>query len=187
MLIKYISNLHLLLRKLWSRILMYGYKELFFAAGNNVKFDPIFSRFSYRTISLGSNVFISSGAVFSADRSRIIIGSYVMFGPNVVVSGGDHDITQTDKPMFMVKDKAAACDADVVIEDDVWVGANSIILKGVTIGMGSIVAAGSIVTKNVDPFCIYAGAPARKIKERFTKVELSEYKKHLKSFGVDVT
>jgi acetyltransferase-like isoleucine patch superfamily enzyme len=54
----------------------------------------------------------------------------------------------------------------VIIEDDCWVGANSIILPGVTIGQGSIIAAGSVVTKDVEAFSIVGGVPAKKIKDR---------------------
>ena len=55
----------------------------------------------------------------------------------------------------------------IVIGDDVWVGYGAIILSGITIGQGSIIAAGSLVTRNVDPFSIYAGVPAKKIADRF--------------------
>ncbi len=79
--------------------------------------------------------------------------------------------------MIDIKDKLPENDLDVVIEEDVWVGANVIILKGVTIGRGSVIAAGSIVTKNVEPYSIYAGVPARKIKERFSEEEISEHEK----------
>ena len=53
---------------------------------------------------------------------------------------------------------------DIIVEDDVWVGANSIILKGVTLKKGSVIAAGSVVTKSTTPFSLYAGNPAKFIK-----------------------
>ena len=54
----------------------------------------------------------------------------------------------------------------ILIEDDVWIGSNSVILKNVKIGRGSIIAAGSVVTKNIEPFSIVAGTPAVKIGKR---------------------
>ncbi|WP_320110144.1 acyltransferase [Pseudomonas corrugata] len=181
---KRLSAAHLLLSKGWSRLLMHVYKCQFRTIGKNVIFDPVRSSFSYKTINLGSNIFVGSGAVFSADRSTITIGSYVMFGPRVTISGGDHEVSSLIKPMYLVKEKSESCDADVVINDDVWIGANSIVLKGVNIGTGSIIAAGSVVTKDVEPYSIYAGTPAKKIKDRFDSAERDLYVKNMKSYGV---
>lgn len=61
------------------------------------------------------------------------------------------------------------------IGDDVWVGYGAIILSGVTIGKGSIIAAGSVVTKDVEPYAIVAGNPARFIKYRLTETEISKH------------
>ncbi len=58
-------------------------------------------------------------------------------------------------------------DQDIILEGDNWIGANAIILKGVTIGYGSIVAAGAVVTKSVPPYSIVGGVPAKVIKPRF--------------------
>lgn len=163
---------------------MYTYRYQFLSIGKNVVFDPIRSSFSYKTISIGSNVFIGSGAIFSADRSKITIGSYVMFGPRVIVSGGDHEITSLTKPMYSVVEKSSSCDADVLIGDDVWIGANCVVLKGVTIGTGSVIAAGSIVTKDVESYSIYAGVPAKKIKNRFTDSDRKTYMDNMTSYGI---
>ena len=66
-------------------------------------------------------------------------------------------------------------DAPVVIEDDVWCGANVTILKGVTIGRGSVVAAGAIVTKSFPPYSIIGGVPAKLIKMRFSPEEIERH------------
>ena len=58
-------------------------------------------------------------------------------------------------------------DLDVVFEGDNWIGASAIILKGVTIGKGSVIAAGSVVTKSIEPYTIVGGVPAKTIKKRF--------------------
>ena len=67
----------------------------------------------------------------------------------------------------------------IIIEDDVWIGYNKTVLSDVRIGTGSIVAAGSVVTKNVEPYSIVAGNPAKKIKERFSELELKMHKEIL--------
>lgn len=66
-------------------------------------------------------------------------------------------------------------DAPVVIEDDVWCGANVTILKGVTIGRGSVVAAGAVVTKSFPPYSIIGGVPAKLIKMRFSPEEIVQH------------
>ena len=133
------------LNKVFKRILMYFMKPLFKNSGKNVIFSP-YDNFSYSTISLGDDVFIGSGANFSS-IVNIKIGNKVMFGPNVTIMGGDHNITEIGKYMFDVKNKLKNNDLDIIIDDDVWIASNTIILKGVHIGKGSVIAAGSIVTK----------------------------------------
>ena len=70
-------------------------------------------------------------------------------------------------------------DQPVVIEDDVWVGANVTILKGVTIGHGSVVAAGAVVTKSCPPYSIIGGVPAKLIKMRFTDDDIKEHESRM--------
>lgn len=83
-----------------------------------------------------------------------------MLGPNVTMMGGDHNIYQLGRYMYDVHEKLLENDLPIVIEDNVWIGAGVIVLKGVTIGTGSVIAAGSVVTKDVAPFSIMAGVPA---------------------------
>ena len=70
-------------------------------------------------------------------------------------------------------------DAPVIIEDDVWLGCNVTILKGVTIGRGSVVAAGAVVTKSCEPYSLIAGVPARVIKKRFSAEVIVEHERML--------
>ena len=69
--------------------------------------------------------------------------------------------------------------APITIEDDVWIGAHSIILKGVTIGRGSVVAAGAVVTKSFPPYSIIGGVPAKLLKMRFTEEEIKKHEEAL--------
>ena len=72
-------------------------------------------------------------------------------------------------------------DVDVVIEEEAWIGTGCIILKGVTVGRGAVVAAGSIVTKTVPPYSICAGVPAKVVKMRFTPEQIAEHEAKLYS------
>ena len=112
-------------------------------------------------ISIGNNTGIS-GAVIHA-RNSIQIGNYVSIGANVKIF--DHDFHSHDYLERRVDLQNNIITKPIIIEDDVWIGANSIILKGVKIGRASIIGAGSVVTRDIPPFTIWAGNPAKFIKK----------------------
>ncbi len=176
---KLLSKLFILApSKIVRVLLMHAQKPLFRRVGKNVVFSP-FSSFSYASIEIGNDVFIGAGARFSATESRINIGDKVMFGPNVTIMGGDHRIDVVGRYMFDVKEKLPENDQPISIETDVWVGANAIILKGVTVGQGAVIAAGSVVTRDVAPYTVVAGVPARQVSVRFDEVDVVQHKKVL--------
>jgi len=114
-------------------------------------------------IKIGYGTYIGKGCQISAIEPGVIsIGSKVMISPYVMLTSTIHNNSDTKRPM---QDQGLSCEP-VVIQDDVWVGGKSIILPGVTIGGGSIIAAGSVVTKDVPPFAIVGGNPARLIRYR---------------------
>ena len=141
-------------------------RSAFKRCGKNVRFDPD-GVYTYKNIEIGNDVFIGPRAAFLASESGIVIGNKVMFGPNVTIVGGDHNTSVIGQFMFDVRAKRPEDDQPVVIEDDVWIGARAILLKGVRLGRGCIVAAGSVVTKSVAPYTVVAGVPARVRSVRF--------------------
>lgn len=99
---------------------------------------------------------------------RVRAGRYVMFGARVTIVGADHRFDVPGTPMiFSGRPKPL----DTVIEDDVWIGGGSTILVGITIGRGSIIATGAVVTRDVPPYSIVAGIPARVLRKRFENPE----------------
>ena len=114
-----------------------------------------------KKIFIGDNVWINRGcrffASFHVKDAKIVIGNNVAIGPNVTIFGAGHDYSK-----LLLPDTAAT----VQIEDDVWIGGNATVLQGVTIGKGAVVAAGAVVSKNVEPYSVVAGVPAKKIKKR---------------------
>jgi len=135
---KTVAYILVLVNKIIKRLLMLILKSLFKKRGKNIVFNP-YDFFSYSKIELGNDVFIGSGAYFSSIKA-IVIGNKVMFGPNVTIIGGDHNSSVIGKYMFDTQDKLPENDLPIIIKDDVWIGTRAIILKGVTIGKGSIVA-----------------------------------------------
>ena len=105
----------------------------------------------------------------------------MIFGPHPTIITGDHRIDVIGKYIMDSKEKLPENDAPVIIEDDVWTGANVTILKGVTIGRGSVIAAGAVVTKSFPPYSIIGGVPAKLIKMRFTPEEIEEHEGLIKA------
>ena len=135
--------------------------------------------FTAENISVGNDVYIGSNACMQSVHGRIIIGNHVMFGPGVHIHGGNHKIRELGHLLKHTPEKLAREDGEVVVEDDCWVGANTIILAGVRIGTGSVIGAGAVVTKDIPPYSIYTGIPDSKLRNRFTEEELREHLKLL--------
>jgi maltose O-acetyltransferase len=114
-----------------------------------------------RRISLGDRSAINTGCWITASGG-LEIGDDVMIGPNVVIHTGNHNIADTSIPM----NRQGHTFEKIVIGNDVWIGANAIILMGVIIGDGAVIGAGSVVTKDVYPYTVVAGNPIRVIKDR---------------------
>lgn len=112
-------------------------------------------------ISLGENSFIGSFSVLGSNKS-ISIRENVMIAQSVSIRDTDHNFDRIDVPMI----QQGIIISPVLIEDNVWIGHGAVITKGVTIGTGAIVAANAVVTKDVPPYAIVGGVPARIIKYR---------------------
>lgn len=165
-------------RRLWRRFRMYLLLPLLKEHGRNVWLDPE-GLYSFENITIGSDVFLGQAPTLMATKSSIKIGNKVMFGPGVSLIGGSHNTAVCGRFMFDVRDKRPDDDQDIVIEDDVWIGSRAMVLQGVTVGRGAIVAAGSIVTKNVPAYSVVAGSPARVLKFRWSLDKILQHEQEL--------
>lgn len=139
--------------------------------GHNSIFEGnIYFERDYSKVFIGENTFIG--------KSNIVSAESVIFGNDILVAWGCYFVDHNSHSIYFnerandvrnwyngIKDWSTVERKPIVIKDKAWIGFNSIILKGVTIGEGAIVAAGSIVTKDVPDWCIVAGNPAKVIKE----------------------
>lgn len=167
---------------LWDKLWSPFYKRSMKYCGRGVYIRPTCSDFKgLWNLSVGDGSSIPKGSVFYCTEAPLIIGKKVIFGPNPTIITGDHRIDVVGKYIIDSHMKLPENDAPVVIEDDVWCGANVTILKGVTIGRGSVVAAGAVVTKSCPPYSIIGGVPAKVLKYRFTVEEILEHEKQLYS------
>jgi acetyltransferase-like isoleucine patch superfamily enzyme len=98
----------------------------------------------------------------TAIYGNVAIGKNVMIAPNCMIAGGNHNFRNVEVSMIF----QGSNEKGIVIEDDVWIGANSVIVDGVKIGRGAVIAAGSVVVRDVDEYSVVAGVPAVKIKSR---------------------
>ena len=144
--------------------LIYGFKHI--KIGNNVHFGPyghIYAEGTDQFIEIGDNVSTNTNVMFNAAFGGAIkIGNDVLIGPNVVLRTSNHQFSKKDVPIRLQGHKAGS----IVIQEDVWLGANVVVLQDVVIAKGAVVGAGAVVTKNVEAYTIVAGVPARKIGVR---------------------
>ncbi|GAA1391368.1 sugar O-acetyltransferase [Kitasatospora putterlickiae] len=118
-------------------------------------YPPFFTEHGLNT-TFGKNVFVNQGCTFM-DRGGIRIGNGVMIAPKVSLITGGHPLPLAERRQYLSF-------APIVIEDNVWIGTAAVITQGVTIGAGSVVAAGAVVTRDVPSGTLVAGVPARVIK-----------------------
>jgi len=134
--------------------------------GSDCRLGPgVFFNFSHYwvpgpSIIIGNNVFIGSGVEFNC-RARIVVGDNCLIAGGCRFIDSDHGIS----PDVLIGDQELTC-APITIREGAWVGANAIVLKGVTIGAGAVIAAGAVVTQSAGDMEIWAGVPARKAGDR---------------------
>ncbi|MBP3321086.1 MAG: CatB-related O-acetyltransferase [Clostridia bacterium] len=127
-------------------------------------------------ICLGSHVFVGDEALFMCTRAKIYVGDHVMFGPRVTVITGGHRTDLAGRPMDDItnEEKRPEDDRDIRFQGDNWIGAGATVLRGVTVGYGAVIGAGAVVTKDVPPYSIVGGSPAKVLKMRFDEQILKE-------------
>ena len=157
--------------------------------GQNVKIKPLTSVFKgIENFYFSDNIRIARFAVIYSTKAKVFIGEKVAISPYIKIITGNH---RTDKIGHFMFDadyvKRPENDKDVIIEGDSWIGIDVTLLSGVTIGRGSIIAAGSVVNKSCPPYSIIGGVPAKVLKFRFSIDEIIEHEKQLYSFDKRLT
>ena len=175
-------KLSLLIPWAYDKALSFIYKGAMKKCGKHVYLRPSCSDFKgLWNMTVGDYTSIPKGATFYCTEAPLIIGKKVIFGPHPTIITGDHRIDVIGKYIMDSTEKLLENDAPVVIEDDVWTGANVTILKGVTIGRGSVIAAGAVETKSCPPYSIIGGVPAKALKMRFTPEEIEQHERIIRT------
>lgn len=166
--------------KLWAPI----YKRCMRHCGKGVYLRPMSCDLKgLENLSIGDGTSIPKGSTIYCTGAPCTIGKKVIFGPKPTIITGDHRIDIIGKHIIDVGDdeKLPENDQPVIIGDGCWIGAHVTILKGVTIGAGSVVAAGAVVTRSCEPYSIIGGVPAKLIKMRFSPKEIQQHESIIKT------
>ena len=145
--------------KFWRLLRYWNARLMLKKCGKNVNIEHGAMIGSGKQIEIGDN----SGIGIDCIVPRAVIGKNVMMGPQVIVVGQNHEHSRTDIPMIQ---QGMTAPDPIRIEDDVWIGYRAILMPGITIGRGSIIGAGAVVTKDVPEFAIVGGVPAKVLKMR---------------------
>lgn len=136
--------------------------------GGNIKIGKNFRSMGHNylygdegEIIIGDNLSLNTNVQIGASGGIIHIGNNVLIGPNVVLRAADHGISRTN-----LIQKQPHMGGVITVEDDVWIASNAVVLRNVRLGRGCVVAAGAVVTKDVEPYSIVVGVPARKVSDR---------------------
>lgn len=142
-------------------------RELFGSVGDYVHVDIDFHCEYGKNIHVGNNVIINMNCTF-VDNNRIDIGNRVLIASDVKMYTATHSTDPSVRNHSSNPNPAFWCNTysrPIRIEDEVWIGGGAIILPGVTIGKGSVVGAGAVVTRDIPPYSVAVGSPARVIKK----------------------
>jgi galactoside O-acetyltransferase len=166
-----------LIRKVWmrQRLAYLGKSPIFetgiaVTGGENIQIGNCFSMMRHCSmychggmLKIGDRVSVNQNVLLgAADGGSIIIGNDVLIGPNVVFRASNHVFRDNDRPIR----QQGHTGGRIVVENDVWIGANVVVLPNVTIGEHSVIAAGAVITNDVEPWTIAGGVPAQTIGRR---------------------
>ena len=155
---------------------------------NSHNFTTAKNAFNRRVVTVGNGTYGELDIRhFGNPDEKVVIGNYCSIGPDCVfMTGGEHRYDGLSTYPFRVKlglcNNESITRGPIVLEDDVWLGLGVTVMSGVTIGRGAVVAAGALVTKDVPPYAIVGGVPAKVIKYRFPPEVIAEVEKM--NFGV---
>lgn len=148
--------------------------------GNNVIITPPSFFSNPSNVFMGNNIGLGPNAMISTTNAKLVIKGECVIAEGLSVHTGNHarvkgsfvsDINESNKPK--------GYDKEIIIEKDVWIGCNVTLLSGVTIGRGSTIAAGAVVNKDIPPYSIAGGVPAKVIKFYWTVDEIIEHERQL--------
>lgn len=151
-------------------------KKMFAQIGDNSYIEtPFYANWGGKNVYFGDNIYSNFNLVL-IDDTNIYVGNNVMIGPNVVLCSGTHPIEPE------LRRKQAQYNLSVKVEDNVWIGANCVVMPGVTIGENSVIGAGSVVTKDIPANVVAIGSPCKVVRE----ISEKDKKYYYKNYKIDI-
>lgn len=130
--------------------------------GSNVFIGKDVKLMNPSRIYVGDNSYVNGGYLCAGNNSKIIVGNDCLISYDVHIRCTGHNYIDKN---ILIRNQGHS-EADIIIKDDCWIGFGAQIMSGITINTGCVIAAGAVVTHDTEPYCVYAGIPAKKIKER---------------------
>lgn len=169
------------MRSLWKQLKRRLFVGRTVSVGANFHLGILSYVSAARTLTIGDDVYIGK---FCSIQCSGTIGDGVLIANNVgIVGRDDHDIGAVGTPIRLAPwigntDRLADDPRNrISIGDDVWIGFGAIVLSGISVGRGAIIAAGSVVTRDVPAYAVMAGNPARAVGQRFTPEQIQEHER----------
>lgn len=160
-----ISKLFKIFRNDKSTVVVWGKENVRIAKSARImEYVIIRARAKGTLVEIGENSDVGPFTVIFGGKYGVKIGRNVMIAPHCVIASGTHD--HKIYPEKSMKEVEGTSKGIIQINDDVWIGSNTTVTDGVTIGKGAVIGANSVVTKDVPPYTIFAGCPAKKIGSR---------------------
>lgn len=146
---------------------------------NKNKFTYATSFFDIENVKVGKYTYGGISVSNDVKDAKLVIGNFCSIAENVhFMLGSEHALNRIStypfQVYFMGADREAISKGDIIVKDDVWIGRNALIMSGVNIGQGAVIAAGAVVTKDVPPYAIVGGVPAKVIRYRFEEEIINE-------------
>lgn len=155
-------------------------KDEFGKCGKNTIIHYPVRIYSKQSVYIDDNVKLSAGLnILNSPREKVIIKKYSVLAANCTIAPNSHRSTVSIPQFLLGESHVHDHSTNVIIEEDVWLGTGVIVLSGVRIGRGTVVGAGSIVTKSFPPYSVIVGTPARIVKKKFSVEGILAHEKKL--------
>ena len=177
-------SIYTLLPRAWNKLVRQQVVKCSLGScGKNVTIGKKLELFGEKNLHLGNDVSLGNNMTIMCTRAKVYFGDHVMIAAGSKVITGGHRMDLLGRYMKSVTndEKLPEDDRDIVFEGDNWIGVNTTILRGVTVGRGSVIAAGAVVTKDVPRYSIVGGVPAKVLKMRLTDEQIAEHEALLKA------
>ncbi len=148
--------------KIDSGVTIYGFENISLGDNINIMKNSYLYAHDNGELTIGDNFTLNTNSQLGASFGKIVIGDNCSIASNCVLRASNHNFNNLDIP---IREQGHSY-GEIILEDDIWISANCVVTANTKIGKGSVIGAGSVVTKNVEPYSVVGGVPAKLIKKR---------------------